>query len=67
LNKKITPIAIVSRPRTTVIAVELLEIFDPSDPNIAPYEMNRVEKPKTKRVEPRAARPLLLTSVMPAA
>jgi hypothetical protein len=34
---------------------------------VSVYEMNRVEKPKTKRVEPRAARPLLLTSVMPAA
>jgi hypothetical protein len=46
---------------------ELLEILDPSEPKIAPYEINKIENPKTKRAEPSAARPLLLTSVMPAA
>ena len=46
---------------------ELLEIIEPKEPNIAPNEINRIENHKTKRAEPSAARPLLLTSVMPAA
>ena len=40
---------------------------EPSDPKRAPYEINRTENPRTNSAEPIAVRPLLRTSVIPAA
>ena len=58
---------IVRTPKTRETNLELLEIVEPSDPNSAPYEMNRSEKPKTNNNEPSATLPLPRISTIPAA